>query len=125
MNYGDFKKQVEEEKKSRELTAAFKRFVEDGDNIFGRLVSISTVIPATGGKEYNSYVFDTDAGLVKCSVGGATDKEWCGLITVGRIYSIVYHGKVDLKGGRHVNKFSLKWYPEKEDDVEPTENLPF
>ena len=89
------------------LTPDFEKLRAVGDNVTGKYLS-KTVIPAKNNKpEYNQYVFDTDDGHVKFSLGSNADREIGASMEIGGIYSITFTGKESLTGGRTVNKFDV------------------
>ncbi len=59
-------------------------------------------------------MFNTDDGLVKFSLGRATDNELKTVMNPGSIYMITYLGQVKVKGGRKVNQFKAQVISETE-----------
>ncbi len=53
------------------------------------------------------YIFSTDEGLVKFSLGSAADNEVAAIFGEGGVYAIKYQGKEEIGGGRSVNKFEI------------------
>lgn len=105
-----YKQMHEEAKKAKalkSLTPGYHDWKKDGKTVIGAFVSFAQVEGTLGSKSYNQYIFDTDKGLVKFSLGGAADNEVAAILSPGTVYAIEYLGKEEIKGGRHVNKFDI------------------
>jgi hypothetical protein len=105
-----YKKLYEAAKKKKALkllTPDFHKWQDTGEVIVGAFVSRNPVQGKLGGVEYNQYIFETDDGLVKFSMGAAADREVGDLFVPGAVYSIEYLGKESISGGRSVNKFNV------------------
>jgi len=89
------------------LTPTYHDWKSDSSQLVGAYVSHAPVEGSMGGKTYNQYIFDTDNGLVKFSLGSAADNEIAAILSPGVIYHIEYAGKEEIKGGRQVNKFNI------------------
>lgn len=107
MNFAEMKKLADKAKAKIDMTPEFYQFKTKGDCVTGRLKSFSEVASGLTEGTYLQYMFETDAGLVKCALGKATDKEIGSLITIGRVYNIEFQGKEKISGGRSVNKFKI------------------
>jgi len=90
------------------LNPVFLQWEKEGDEIVGRFKERITVSGTLGNGEYNQYIFETDSGLVKFSLGQATDKEVGTLFKIGGVYYIRYMGKEKIAGGRQINRFDIK-----------------
>lgn len=116
MGYKEQAKAAEKQGAVRNMTPRFLELRHENDQVVGKFLSVST-IPAKDNKPpYNSYVFDTDDGLAKFSMGSNADAEFGASMTVGKVYSITFLGKDKLEGGRTVNKWSVFEIPT---DIEP------
>jgi len=105
-----YKERYEKAKKAKalkSLTPDYHDWKSDGNEIVGAYVSHAPVEGTLGGKSYNQYIFDTDNGLVKFSLGSAADNEIAAILAPGVIYHIEYAGKEEIGGGRQVNKFAI------------------
>lgn len=91
----------------KNLTPQFHDWKSDSNLLIGAYVSQAEVTGSLGDKPYNQYIFETDSGLVKFSLGGAADNEVAAQFAEGMIYSIEYLGKEEIRGGRQVNKFNI------------------
>ena len=89
------------------VTPTYFEFVNKEDSLVGEMVSFSIIRSGLNEGEYNQYIFNTDDGLVKFALGGATDREVAPLLSRGCVYHIVYLGQEELKGGKRVNKFDV------------------
>jgi len=94
-------------KSLKTLTPTYHDWKSDSSTLVGAYVSHAPVEGSMGGKSYNQYIFDTDIGLVKFSLGSAADNEIAAILNPGVIYHIEYAGKEEIKGGRQVNKFNI------------------
>jgi len=90
-----------------DLTPQWIAWEKKDQSILGKMMSFSHVDSTLGTGIYKQYLFDTDNGLVKFSLGTATDKELETILRIGYVYKITYHGQVKIKGGRKVNQFSV------------------
>ena len=107
MKYKELLKAKKDAKAGRFLSSEYIKFEKKNDAVVGRLLSINEVSGQLGGKSYKQYLFDTDDGLIKCAFGNATDNEAGALMGRGGIYSVVYEGQEQLKGGRSINRFTI------------------
>ena len=107
MKYSEMKTAATKKKAMADLSPQFYKFDKKGDGFVGRLKGVSPVQSGLSVGTYNQYVFEVDAGLLKCAMGAATDKEVAPLMKVGNVYSIEYLGKTTISGGRSVNKFKV------------------
>ena len=107
MGYTDMYKEVEEAKSGRSLSSTYVKFEKVKQQVIGRLINKNAVTSTLGGKDYNQYLMDTDDGLVKFSMGRATDVEAGSLMNPGGIYCVKYLGTEKIKGGRQINNFEV------------------
>jgi hypothetical protein len=96
------------EKKVKVLTPQWYAFENPGDAVLGKLLGTSPVQSGLGTGTYLQYLMLTDDGLVKFSLGAATDRELSAVLVVGGIYRVEYQGQTKIKGGRRVNKFGVE-----------------
>lgn len=109
MNYKERFKQGEEDGQVTRVTPSYFEFEKPGDEIIGKLVGKSEVDSGFGTGVYNQYLVDTDDGLVKFALGGATDRELEPILRVGGIYRFEFKGQEKLKGGKKVNQFVVDY----------------
>lgn len=105
-----YKKLYDRSKKAgelRSLTPEFRKWEKKGETIVGVFVSKASVHGQIGSEPYNQYVFDTDEGRVKFSLGRASDLEVGDSFIPGVVYGIEYLGKEEIGGGRRVNRFAV------------------
>lgn len=98
---------AKKDKDTENLTPDFMKWEKDGQNIIGCMVSKNTVPSGLSDGEYQQYLFKTDDGLVKFSLGKAADEELKATMVPGGIYEITYKGKIDIGKGKRVNKFQV------------------
>jgi len=106
----DFKKLYEEAKKKgtlKQRTPEFIKFETPGQMVIGEFVSANTVKSSLNDGNYNQYIFQTDNGLVKFSLGAASDAELEAVLIQGCLYAIEFLGNEKISGGRSVNKFNV------------------
>jgi len=92
-------------KNIKPLDTKYVKWSKKGDVILGRFKGSAAVESQQGGGEYNQYLFDTDEGLVKFSLGRAADAEIGAVMVKEMVYRIEFLGQEPLTGGRKVNKF--------------------
>jgi len=89
----------------RSMSPVWTKFEKEGDAVCGQLLSSSEVPSGLGTGSYLQYLMRTDDGLIKFSLGAATDRELAAVLKPGELYRIVYDGQTKIKGGKRVNKF--------------------
>lgn len=111
MSYKEMLERAQKAGSTESLTPKYVEWEKKGEVMVGRLRGIAEVQGKDGKSSYHQYIMDTDIGLVKFSLGSATDKESGLLMEIGKVYGIKYGGKEDLGGGRKVNKFEVVRIP--------------
>ena len=89
----------------KKLTAVYHKWVKSGEKILGSFIGRSEVGKAEEGNRYYQYLFETDEGLTKFSLGNASDGEIGAALVKGRVYLVEFKGKETIGGGRKVNRF--------------------
>ncbi len=107
MKYTDIYKEAAASGQTKQLIAQYFEFKEKGVGFVGKLIGVQAVTSKLGGDTYNQYLFETDDGLTKCSLGRAADGEVGVVMKIGGIYSIIYLGQEDIGGGRRINRFDI------------------
>jgi hypothetical protein len=107
MTYKAIKEKASQEKSLQDITPKFLAWEKPKQSVLGRFVSCAPVQSGLSEGQYNQYLFDTDDGMAKFSLGGAADKEFSTLLVPGNVYEITYLGKEKIARGRSVNKFTL------------------
>jgi len=109
----------------KQLTPAYVRWTEEGQQVIGAFVSSTEVTSRLSGKGYNVYLFETDEGLVRFSLGATIDGTVSEMFAKGVVYAVTYRGKEKIAGGRSVNRFDIEeigpideLQPEDDDDEE-------
>jgi len=125
MNYQELWKAAEEEKTTVDITPQWVPWEAEGQYLIGRFRGSSEVSSSLGEGTYLQYLFNTDDGLVKFSLGRATDNELKTVMLPGGVYHIVYLGQVKVKGGRKVNQFKVQALSSQEGTSEPDDVVPF
>ena len=98
-------KEAQKNSNVKKLTAVYQKWVKSGEKILGSFIDRSEVGKAEEGNRYYQYLFETDEGLTKFSLGNASDGEIGAALIKGRVYLIEFKGKENIGGGRKVNRF--------------------
>ena len=106
-NYKQMYQDAQKSGRLKHLTPVYQEWKKSGDQIIGAFVSKGLVDSSRGGQQYYQYVFATDQGNVKFSLGRAADIDVGAAFREGVIYAIEFQGKEDIGGGRSVNKFDI------------------
>lgn len=108
------KERLEEARKRKgaiSLKVEYLKFEKPGDAVLGEFVS-KTLIE---GKEFDGlycqYVFNTDAGPVKCHMGGAFDQEYAEMLKPGTLYLIEFTGTDDIGHNRVIKRYNVLEVP--------------
>jgi len=107
----NYEKMYEEAKKGKNvkvLTPQMFKFTDKEPILIGSYVSKTLIGVTETSKGYYQYVFHTDTGLVKIGPGSGFDADVSGQLGQGGIYRIEFLGKVDISGGRTVNKYNVE-----------------
>jgi len=107
MNYREMAKKAKETEQFQNLTPEFVRWEEKGQTIVGSFQGLVEVTSGLNQGSYNQYIFDTDDGLIKFSLGSLADKEVGNRFEQGSIYYIEFLGKQKIPGGHQVNRFKI------------------
>lgn len=107
MNYGELAKKALSKKEFQNLTPEFVRWEEKGQSIVGSFQGRMEVTSGLNQGSYSQYIFDTDDGLIKFSLGSLADKEVGNRFEQGSIYYIEFLGKQKIPGGHQVNRFKI------------------
>lgn len=117
-NYAEMYAAAKKGDKVKALTPEFIKWEKENDQVIGAFVGKSTLPSREVGKTYNQYLFNTDSGHVKFSLGQVGDSDYGEVFTPGCVYVITYLGKGKSQTG---NEFKLFEVAELEiGDYEPT-----
>jgi len=103
--YAEQAKEATKSGNVKKLTAIYHKWIKSGEKILGCFIDRSEVGKAEEGNRYFQYLFETDEGLTKFSLGNASDGEIGAALVKGRVYLIEFKGKETIGGGRKVNRF--------------------
>ena len=106
--YKEAYEQAVEAKRVKTITPKYVEFKKKGEQIVGKFIGKASVKSSMDDSEYNQYIFDTDEGMVKFAMGGATDKEVSQSLKPDSIYVVTFNGQEKLSGKRTVNKFIVE-----------------
>lgn len=107
MNYMQRYEAAKKAGKIQRQTYRIHTWDKEGDVLIGEVMGVTDF---TGGKfdtTVNSYLLDTDLGLVSTILGTATDEQLSAVNLEGKIVCITYQGKKQLDDGRSVNIFDV------------------
>lgn len=116
-----------EEKHTEPVSPTWKTFEKPEDFVCGILLGSSDVQSSLGSGTYKQYLMRTDEGLIKFSLGAATDRELMPLLHEGKLYLITYLGPVKIKGGKRVNRFAVETLSAEVEETEAVtdQDVPF
>lgn len=97
----------------------FHQFEKKGESILGKLMGISALNSTNGQGTYNMYLFETDDGFLKCSLGAAADQDMAPLWQLGGVYYVEYAGKEKLPNNRSMHRFEIDLVMEADGDHAP------
>jgi len=107
-SYQELYKNSKKAQTVKSLTPKYVKWEKMGQQIIGAYISHNPVRSRLGDKEYNQYIFETDDGLIKFSLGRSADSELTPQLVAGIAYAITFKGKEGIAGGRSVNRFVLE-----------------
>ncbi len=102
----DYEKQKEKGKVTR-LTRQIWTWDEEGQTLIGKVLKIEPFTEGQFDTEVNSYIIETEGGIITTVLGSATDRQLSKIDPVGKKIFIEYLGKKELKDGRSVNLFNV------------------
>lgn len=108
MNYQEAYEKAVGKGAVEQVTTSIYKFDEEGQKLIGKLVSTEPFTEGEFETEVTKYTIDTDAGLVSCVLGSATDKQLTRQKLLGKLVCITFYGKVTLKDGRQVNRYGVE-----------------
>ena len=100
-------KEAKKAGKTEQVSIEFYQWEEEGQVLIGRLLEWEIFEDSEYDQVCNKYIFDTDDGLAGVICGTSMDKLIERKDLKGKILSIEYLGKKDLKGGKVVNRFRV------------------
>ena len=103
--YAEQLKEAQKNSNVKKLTSVYHKWEKSGEKIIGCFIGRSEVGKAEEGNRYFQYLFETDEGLSKFSLGNASDGEIGAALVKGRVYLIEFKGQQTIGGGRKVNRF--------------------
>lgn len=108
MDYAKLAAKALKDGQTENLTPLYREWTEEGQVIVGEFRNKVEIESSQNQGTYYQYMFETNEGLLKFHLGKATDGEAGCTFTPGGIYHIEYQGKLNLKGGKTVNKFHIE-----------------
>lgn len=82
-----------------------------GETVIGKLESIGKVHFDETNSDCNTYLFDTDAGLIQMVLGAGVDMQADDIFNVGSAYAITFTGIKDISGGRRLKMYNIEYIP--------------
>lgn len=125
MTYQERFTQAVKDHRTKDVSPEWVAFEKKDQSVLGKLLGTSAVDSSLGSGSYLQYMMETDDGLIKFSLGAATDKELAPVIKVGGVYKITYQGQQKIKGGRRVNRFKVVSLGDADDLGVTEEDIPF
>ncbi len=108
MGYKEDFQKAQDKGKTKVLTMIIYTWESEGQELYGK---VRDILPFKMGKfptEVNSYIIDTEEGLITTVLGSATDKQLKEVDPIGMNIYIKYQGKKQLDDGRQVNLFHVE-----------------
>ena len=105
-SYQELYEQAVAEGKAKDMSYRIHKWSDDGEALTGVLVSIQPFTESKFETTCNSYLFDTDDGLVSTVCGKAVDSVLSEK-NIGDLVHLVYKGRSTLPGGRSMNVFAV------------------
>lgn len=111
MKYRDQYKQAMKNGDVRAISSVMKKDWSRNEDIVGVLKNVSQVHNDKFDSDYNSYLFATDDGNIKCSLGAAVDQDVAPFMKLGELYLVRYKGDVDTGKGNPMKQFEIMRVP--------------
>ena len=108
MSYKDDYKKAKDAGEIQPISATFHEWKKKGDLVVGQFMHVNQVAGRQPNTFYNQYLFMTDEGLIKFSLGGVTDNESGVMMRIGEVYAIEFLGKEDIGHNQSVNRFNVE-----------------
>lgn len=116
-SYKELYEKAQKEKTTKQITAEYVKFEKAGDYVLGRFLSSNTQVSSLNNSEYKQYLFETDTGPVKFSLGAGIDTDAAALMKRGGIYYIEFRGREKTSSGYQVKEFTIEQIPDGEGRV--------
>lgn len=94
--------------RTESLTPEYFEFKQPGNAVVGKFIAANPVKSTLSDGTYNQYLFDTDQGLIKFSLGGAADAEVAPMMYKNHVYYIQFEGQMKISNKRRVNKYLIE-----------------
>jgi len=108
MGYKEDFQKSKEKGKTKVLTMMIYTWDEEGQELYGTVLEIKPFKLGKFPTEVDSYIIQTDDGLITTVLGSATDKQLKDVDPRGMRIYIKYQGKKQLDDGRQVNLFHVE-----------------
>lgn len=125
MSYKDTLKAAKEAGKFKKLNPTFVEWKKEGQDVVGKLIDVIEVQSSLNEGSYNQYLVDTDEGMVKFALSGATDREVGALLEIGGIFYFKFLGKEKLAGGRTLKRFEVERIADLDKELGDQGEIPF
>ncbi|GAH61399.1 unnamed protein product [marine sediment metagenome] len=111
MKYRDQYKQAQKNGDVRAISSVMKKDWGKNEDIIGVLKNVSQVHNDKYDSDYYSYLFATDDGNIKCSLGAAVDQDVRPFMKLGELYLVRFKGEVDTGKGNPMKQFEIMRVP--------------
>jgi len=108
MKYKEAYDKAKKEESLHQISSTYWEWGKKGEAIIGEFIHVNQVPGRQPNTMYNQYLFQTDGGLVKFSMGGVTDNEAGIMMRIGEVYRVEFRGQEEIKGGQRVNRFMIE-----------------
>ena len=108
MKYKEAYDKAKKEESLEQLSATYHEWKKKGEAVIGEYIQVNQVPGRQKDTMYNQYLFQTDEGLVKFSMGGVTDNEAGSMMRQGEVYRVEFQGQEEIGHGQRVNRFQIE-----------------
>jgi len=108
MSYKEAYAKAKKEESLHQITSTYHEWKKKGESIVGEFIHVNQVPGRQPNTQYNQYLFQTDDGLIKFSMGGVTDNEAGVMMRIGEVYAVEFLGQEEIANKQRVNRFMIE-----------------
>lgn len=108
MTYKEAYEQAKKDGALGDLVPIFKEMRKKGDMVIGKYLGSNLQKGKLADTPYYMYLFETDEGLVKFSLGAVSDGEVRPSMKVGQVYAVTFEKSEEIEKGRKINRFKIE-----------------
>lgn len=107
MSYAEKLKQAKKNDTIEKVESVLFKFEKKGDTLIGKLIGFKVVNSKEHEKPFVLYTFDTDNGVVKCTLGAMVDGDVAINDNIDKTFAIEFLGVEPLSKNRKANQFDI------------------